>query len=61
MGRATTWTDPALKRVRELIEDLNVYRSPQLQIAARVVSESFDPKRHGSLEDLIAGAEKRLL
>jgi diguanylate cyclase (GGDEF)-like protein len=60
MGRATTWTDPALKRVRELIEDLNVYRSPELQIAAKVVSESFNPQRHGSLEDLIAGAEKRL-
>jgi len=60
MGRETTWTDPALKRVRELLEDLNVYRSPELQIVAKVVSETFDVKRHGSLQDLIAAAEKRL-
>jgi len=24
------------------------------------MSETLDPKRHGSLEDLVAGAEKRL-
>jgi diguanylate cyclase (GGDEF)-like protein len=60
MGRETTWTDPALRRVRELLEDLNVYRAPELQISAKVVSESFNPQRHGSLEDLIAAAERRL-
>jgi diguanylate cyclase (GGDEF)-like protein len=60
MGRETTWTDPALQRVEELLDDLNVYRSKELRIVAKVVSETFDPKRHGSLQDLIAAAETRL-
>jgi hypothetical protein len=38
----------------------DVYRSPELQIVAKMVSESFNPQRHGPLEDLIAGAQKRL-
>jgi diguanylate cyclase (GGDEF)-like protein len=60
MGRETTWTDPALKRVGELLDDLNVYRSKELRILAKVVSETFAPSRHGSLQDLIAAAETRL-
>jgi GGDEF domain-containing protein len=50
----------ALKRVEELLDDLNVYRSKELRIVAKVVSETFEPKRHGSLQDLIAAAETRL-
>jgi hypothetical protein len=46
--------------VAELLEDLNVYRSAELQISAQVFSVTFDPKHHASLEDLIAAAEKRL-
>jgi hypothetical protein len=49
-----------LKRVEELLDDLNVYRSKELRIVAKVVSETFEPKRHRSLQDLIAAAETRL-
>jgi hypothetical protein len=50
----------ALKRVEELLDDLNVCRSKELRIVAKVVSETFEPKRHGSLQELIAAAETRL-
>lgn len=60
MGRETTWTDPALQRVEEMLDDVNVYRSSEMKVVAKVVAESFDPRDHATLQDLIAAAEKRL-
>jgi diguanylate cyclase (GGDEF)-like protein len=60
IGREPIRTAPALRRLGNLLEELNERREPELQITAKLATATYDAKRHTSLQDLITDTEKRL-
>jgi diguanylate cyclase (GGDEF)-like protein len=61
LSRATPpGDDPGLQRVEDLLHRLNSQRTQELRLTAQAATVLYAPARHGSLEEMLAEAERRV-